>query len=328
MKDIIEKIKEENLLGRSGSMFPVATKWEMVKNAKGEKKYFICNASEGEKETYKDYFILKNYPEVVAEGIKIAMETISAEKGFIYINKNYHKEISEIMKDFLGSSVSFVEKEGGYIGGEETTAIEVIEGKNAEPRNKPPYPSASGLWGFPTLINNVETIYSVAKIERGEYKKTRFYSIYRDAPNKGVFELKEDETIKSILEKTNNVPNFDYFLQVGGGAGGKILLPEETDEKLNCLGSILIYNKEKTDNYALMKEWAEFLMNGSCGKCTSCREGLYRINEMIEKKDFSEINDIFFVMEKTSFCPLGKVAINPFYGMLEKIISKRNENNN
>jgi NADH:ubiquinone oxidoreductase subunit F (NADH-binding) len=326
--DIIEKIKSENLLGRSGSMFSVAKKWEMVKNAKGEKKYVVCNASEGEIETFKDYFILKNYPKTVIDGVKIAMETFSAEKGYVYINKKYYEEISNIMKEFSGNNIEFIKKEGGYVGGEETALIEVIEGNAPEPRKKPPFPSTVGLWGFPTLINNVETFYCVAKIAEGNYKKTRFFSIGRDALNKGVFEFPEKSTIKEILEKTNNVPDFDYFLQVGGGAGGKIILPNEIDEEVCGLGSILIYNKEKTDNYLLMKTWAEFLMDGSCGKCTACREGLYRIMKMIEKKDFSEIEDIFFAMEKTSFCPLGRVAVNPFRGLLNKVILKKNESNN
>ncbi len=328
MKNIIQKIKESQLLGRSGSSYPVFMKWEAVKSADTNEKYVICNGAEGEMETFKDYFLLKNYPDTILDGIKIAMRELKATKAFIYLKKSYFDEFYSDLQNLINDDIEVFEKKGGYIGGEETTVIEAIEGNKPEPRIKPPFPTESGLWGKPTLINNVETFYFISKINSDDYKKTRFFSIAGDAPNKGVFELNEDITVKELLEKTNNVPTFDYFLQVGGGSSGEILLPQETEKKLNCLGSVIIYNKKTTDLFLLMEKWTNFFLEGNCDKCTPCREGLFRIKEMIDKRNFSEINDLFFVMEKTSLCPLGKVAVSPFFTLLEKIILKDNESNN
>ena len=328
MENITQKIKEKNLLGRSGSMFPVALKWETVKNCRADKKYVICNASEGEMETFKDYFLLKNHAEAVIDGIKTAVDYLEAEKGYIYLNKDYYHELYLSLIDKVGEKIEIIEKRGGYVGGEETSVIEAIEGCAPEPRVKPPFPAEKGLWGYPTLVNNVETFYCVSKIKEGSYENNRFYSIGGDAPNKGVFQFKEDITVKELLNETGNNPSFNYFLQVGGGACGEIFLPEETERKVEGLGAIVIYDKEKTDSYSLMKKWIVFLLEGNCDKCTPCREGLYRIMEMIEKRKFNEIEDMFFVMEKTSLCPLGKVAVKPFKSLLDKIIFSEDGSHN
>ncbi len=328
MKDIIEKIKEVNLLGRSGSMFPVAVKWECVRDIKAERKYVICNASEGEEDTFKDYFILKNYPDEVINGIEIAALSLSTDGLYIYLNSNYYDELADGLEKRGKGKIKIIKKKGGYIGGEETSIIEAIEGKSPEPRIKPPFPSEKGLWGYPTLVNNVETFYFVSKIAKDEYRNSRFYSIGGDAPRRGVFEFSSDATIKKILEGSGNLPDFNYFLQVGGGIGGAVFLEEEIDSCVDGLGSIIIYNREKTDLYLLMEKWVELLLYGNCDKCTPCREGLYRIREMVKKKKFDEINDLFFVMEKSGLCPLSCVAVQPFKSMINKLILQKNENNN
>lgn len=323
VSDIISKIKEADLYGGSGSMFPVAKKWEIVKEADSPKKYLICNASEGELETFKDYHILKNFPQKVIEGITLAVDTLSIEKAYIYLKYDYFDELAKVFDEFSQGSIEVIKKRGGYVGGEETSVISSIEGGRPEPRPKPPYPAKTGLWGYPTLVNNVESFYRVAEIGRGEYLNMRFYSVSGDAPNKGVFEFPKDITVKKLLEKTANNPSFDYFLQVGGGAGGSILLPKETDVKFDCLGSVVIYEKEKTDTKELMRKWVNFFLEGNCDQCTPCREGLFRIMKMIESEDFNEIEDIFLVMKETSLCALGERAVNPFKTLLEKVIEKR-----
>lgn len=328
MSEIISQIEKANLLGRSGSMFPVAKKWKIVKERVAPKKYVVCNASEGEVNTHKDYFILKNFFSEVVGGIKIALDFLEAEEGYLYLNKNYFDEFAGKIVDLGEGRITVFKKEGGYIGGEETSILEAIEGRRPEPRIKPPYPGESGLWGYPTLINNVESFYCVSKISKGEYAHTRFYSINGDAPNKGVFELSEDITIRELLEKTGNIPDFDYFLQIGGGAGGTIVLKEEIQGLITNLASIIIYSREKTDPFLLMEKWAEFFLYGNCDKCTPCREGLYRIMEMIKRKDFKEIDDIFFVLENTSLCPLGRVAASPFRSLIEKVIYNKNGDSN
>ncbi len=308
-------------------MFPVAAKWSAVKSMEAKKKYVICNASEGELETFKDYFILKNHLKDVIAGIKIAVDEIDADKAYIYLNKNYYEEIAPLIKDIVGEEIVVVQKKGGYVGGEETSVIEAIEGNEPWPRIKPPFPAEKGLFDYPTLINNVETFYCIAKISRDDYKNERFFSVSGDAPSKGVFVDDKNISVLDLLEKTKNIPDFDFFVQIGGGAGGLIFLKEELAKKtFDCLGSVVIYNRE-TDPYQLMGKWVDFLMDGNCDKCTPCREGLYRIKEMVDSKDFSYIDDIFFVMQKTSLCPLGRVAVNPFYSLLNKIVLKDGSNN-
>ncbi len=325
MSDLIYKLKESKILGRSGSLYPVGLKWEAIKSEKEEEKYVVCNGSEGEMETFKDYFLLKNYPEVVLRGIDLAKETLNAKKAFIYLKKDYFSELSPALK--TRTDVEIIEKKGGYVGGEETALIEVIEGNPAEPRVKPPFPTKKGLWDKPTLVNNVETFYFVAKINDDEYHHTRFFSIAGDAPCKGVFEFDEGITVKELLQESGNIPTFDYFLQVGGGTSGEIILPSEIERKVEFLGSVVIYNREKTDPYLLMEKWVNYLLAGNCDKCTPCREGLFRIKEMIEEKNFKGIDDLFFVMEKTSLCPLGMVVVSPFQSLLKKIIVKSNDDN-
>lgn len=322
MDNIIDKLKSENLLGRGGAGFPAGLKWEAVKNAKGSKKYVICNASEGEPYGNKDKFILDNYPEEVIEGIKIAIEEIKAQKAYIYLNKDYYKELkSRLEKLSKGLPIVLFKKTGGYISGEETTLLNAIEGKLEQPRLKPPYPTESGLFGCPTLINNVETFYCVSKISKDKYKHTRFYSISGDVQNRGVYELPQTCSVKQVLEKTKNFPDFDFFIQAGGGACGEILLPEELERPVCGAGIIVVYNKKKTDLMNLLKTWAYFFFEGNCDKCVPCREGGYRIKEMIDNGDIDreKLKEIFFAMENTSFCPLGKMSVTPFKTLIDKL---------
>ena len=320
--DIIEKLKESGLKGRGGGSFPVFLKWDLVKKAKGEEKYVICNASEGEPNVFKDGFILENYPEEVINGISLAMDFISAKSAYLYLNKEYYLKFKEKLENIIGDkNIILFEKKGKYIGGEETAICESIEGNLVEPRKKPPFLTDCGLFNCPTLMNNVETFYSVSKIIKGEYKKTRFYSVNGDVLNKGVYELGENLTIEEVLKETNNYPDFDFFVQDGGGASGEILLINE----LNCLshgaGSITVFNKKETDLYSLMENWAKFFHTGNCDKCVPCREGAYRIYEMIKNRkiDKEKLEDIFLSLKKTSFCSLGRGIPLPFESLINKL---------
>lgn len=322
MPDIIEKLKSENLLGRGGAGFPAGLKWEAVKSAKGEKKYVICNASEGELYGSKDKFILENYPEEVINGIKIAINELKAEKAYIYLNKKYYHNLKrKLEKLSKGLPIIIFKKTGNYIAGEETTLLNAIEEKLKQPRSKPPYPTEKGLFGFPTLINNVETFYHVSKISQDKYKHTRFYSIAGDVRNKGVYELPEDCTIKQILEKTNNYPKKEFFAQIGGGACGEIFLEKELNGPVCGIGIIVVFDMKKTNLLNLMKNWADFFFKGNCDKCVPCREGGYRIREMLESGniDKKRLEEIFFAMEEASFCPLGKMSVTPFKTLIKKL---------
>jgi len=326
-KDIIEKLKESNLKGRGGAGFPTGLKWEIVKKEKASKKYIICNASEGDPTVSKDKYILGKYPEEVVEGIKIALQTIDNSSAFIYLRKDYLKKFrKKLEQSTKGLPIILFKKPGGYLAGEETALLEGIEGKRPEPRLKPPFPSQKGLWGYPTLINNVETFYSVAQIAKGKYRKTRFYYLSGEARSPGVFELDENLSIKNILEKTENWPDFNFFV-LAGGILGNILLPEELNQPLQGIGSIVVYNFQKTDAISLMRQLINFALKENCDRCTPCREGLYRISEILEKKKINEeiFNDIFFVLKETSLCPLGKIVPYPLIGLISKIYAKENK---
>jgi NADH:ubiquinone oxidoreductase subunit F (NADH-binding) len=323
--DIIAKLKEADLKGRGGAGFSTWMKWDLAQKAEGETKYVICNASEGEPNVFKDGHILNNYIDDVIEGIDVAMRTIGAKKAYIYINKVYYNKLKQKIEKAIGNkSIVLFKKTVGYIGGEETAACELIEGNRAEPRKRPPFLTEHGLFGCPTLMNNVETFYYVTKIIKGQYKKTRFYSINGDVKKKGVYEFPEDWTVEKVLKETGNYPIFDFFVQVGGGASGEIFLPSELDKPATGAGSITVFNKKKTDPWALMKKWAEFFHTGNCDKCTPCREGAFRIYEMMRHKKIDDqlLDDIFFSLRETSFCALGRGMPVPFKSLIEKVLKK------
>ncbi len=324
-QDIIAKLKKHNLLGRSGSGFPTGLKWEMVRKAKAKKKYIICNVSEGEPDVFKDGFILENYLEEMMEGIKIALKTIDNSSAYIYLRKDYYEKFKKKLDALTRNlPITLFKKTGGYLAGEETVLLNAIEGKRLEPRMKPPYPVQFGLFGCPTLINNAETFYCVAKIAKNEFLGTRFYSISGEVKNKGVYDLPENWPIERVLEKTENLPAFDFFVQVGGGASGEILLPKELKQKAKGQGAIIVFNRAKTKPEFLLKKWAKFFLESGCGKCTPCREGVYRIAEMAQKENIDKktIQDLFFVLEETSFCSFGKILVPPFRSLIEKIMKK------
>lgn len=342
-QDIILKLKEKNLLGRGGAAYPVWKKWQIFKDTKADKKYIVCNASEGEPDILKDGFILENYPQEVINGIKIALEMAGNASAFIYLNKNYYKKLGKKLKNIIGDlPITLFEKTGGYIAGEETTVLSSIEGEIQEPRLRPPFPCEVGLWGYPTLVNNVETFYYVSQIAKDNYKNTRFYSLSGDIKNKGVYELPLNLTIKQVLEKTNNLPKFypvksslrevsasggqfnrvNFFIQAGGGVSGEILLSSELDRNIEGSGGIIVFNRQKTNLFSLMNKWADFLVKGNCDKCVPCREGIYRIKELLKDKKIDKkiLDDLFFVLEKTSFCPLGRGVVLPFNSLISKLL--------
>jgi NADH:ubiquinone oxidoreductase subunit F (NADH-binding) len=327
--DIIDKLKEADLKGRGGGGFPTGLKWEAVKKAKGDKKYVVCNGSEGEPNVFKDGYILENYPEDLIKGIDIAMKEVGAFSAYLYLNKDYYEKYKDGLEKIIGNRpIILFKKMAGYIGGEESAACELIEGRPAQPRRKPPFLSEVGLFGCPTLMNNIETFYYASKINEGKYEKTRLYSINGDVDNPGVYELSESLTAEEVLRKTDNYPSFDFFAQIGGGASGEIVLPEELNKPVSGAGSITVYNKEKTDVYDLMEKWADFFHNGNCDKCLPCREGSFRVYEIIKSRniDYDVLRPLFDSLRDTSFCPLGRSIPTPFVGLIEKVIKRNGEN--
>lgn len=322
MTAFIEKLEKSGLKGRGGSGFPTFDKWKTVLETKAEQKYLICNGAEGEPGVKKDHYILENFPEIVIEGIKIGLETFENSKAIIYLKSSYFREFGGKLKELIGDlPIGLHEKKGGYLAGEETTIVSVLEGKIIEPKIKPPYPCKVGINGCPTLVNNVETWYHIAKIDKREYKNTRFFTIGGKAKNPGVFERDENYKIEKLLKETDNYPNFNFFVQSGGEMSGEILLPEELNQTAKGQGAIIIYDRDETDSWELMQKWINFFYKENCDKCTPCREGVYRIKEMFDKKIFDQeiLKDVFYVLEKTSFCSLGKVVSTPIKSFYQKI---------
>lgn len=324
--DLIKKIEKAGLTGRGGAGYPTANKWLAVIKAKKTGKIdsacVICNASEGELNVDKDKYLIQFHPAEVANGIYLACDAVGADRAIVLCQKKDLKKIRQsLAPHFKKIKVEFFGESGGYLCGEETTLLETIEGKRPEPRLKPPFPTESGLFGMPTIVNNVETFYFVSKISKGEYANTRFVSIQGEARNPGVFEVPVDATIEHILKLTKNVPHFNYFLQVGGGAAGSIILQDETNAPFRGAGSIVIYDRSKIKPRALMKRWVEFFHASNCGKCAPCREGLYRLSEELKTKtpNWLMMRAILETMRDSSFCPLGKSVHEPMMGYLEKL---------
>src|SRR6056297_937518 len=291
--DILAKIKKANLVGRGGACFPTALKWEMVKKAPSKQKYIICNASEGEPGVKKDGYILKYKTQEVIKGMELAKKFLRKEgkgvkvKSYIYINEDYYHNLGPKLLRFIGKKdiEIFVKKHtSGYIGGEETSILNSMEGKRVEPRLRPPFPTTQGLWGYPTIINNVETFLNVSLVEKGEYKKERYYTIGGKVKNKGVFCLPENLNIEKILKETGNYPKFDFFVQVGGGGSGVVLNNRQLKRSAEGAGTITIYKLKGHNSSKMIKKWIEFFLNQSCGQCTPCREGVYRLKKTIENQ--------------------------------------------
>jgi len=319
--DIVEKLKKSELIGRSGSGFSTGAKWEIIRNQKVDKIYIICNASEGELEVFKDEYLLKKYPKQIIDGIRVALETFPKSEAYIYLRKDLYKNLGKKLKQIIGrDKIKLFREPGGYLCGEETTLIETIERQRAEPKVKPPYPTVEGLWGKPTLVNNVETFYYINEINKNKYKKTRLICISGDIKKDNVYEVPVNWSVSKILKNTKNYPKNKFFVQVGGGACGDVRFSRELDKPMCGVGSIVIFDDEKTDPIELMRRWIKFYINENCGKCVPCREGVYRINEMLkepEKIDWVLMRDILEVMQETSFCGLGISMPTGFLDLIE-----------
>ncbi|MCX6799650.1 MAG: hypothetical protein NT091_00685 [Candidatus Falkowbacteria bacterium] len=318
--NIIEQLKQSNLTGRGGANFPVWLKWETVNKAKGAKKYIVCNGAESEPNNFKDEYILKNHSRGVIDGINIALNYLKATEAIIYLKPDYFKKFKKNLETLIKDSpIKLYKKTGGYLCGEESTLLNNIEGKALEPRLRPPFPTTHGLYGCPTLINNVETFYYVASIDKNKYRHTKFISIAGDTKNTGTFELPLDLTINGILKNTNNHPSFDFFVQIGGGASGVFLEQTELNQPIKGTGSIIIYNLKKTNIQKLIMSIIEYFNKENCDKCVPCREGVYRLTNLLKEKiiDENKIKKIFDSLENSSFCALGKSVPAPIKSLMK-----------
>ena len=357
--EVIDVIKDSGLRGRGGAGFPTGKKWELTKASEGDQKYVVCNADEGDPGAFMDRSILEGDPHSVLEAMAIAGYAIGANKGYIYVRAEYPiavqrlkiaieqaREYGILGENIFDTDFSFdIEIRlgaGAFVCGEETALLESIEGKRGQPRVKPPYPAQSGLWGKPTLINNVETYANIAQIilNGAEWyssigtetsKGTKVFALGGNVNNIGLVEVPMGTTLREIIyDIGGGIPNGREFkaAQTGGPSGGCI--PKEhldtpiDYESLKQIGSMmgsggLIVMDDTKCMVALAKFYLDFTVSESCGKCTPCRIGTKRMLEILERLcngegeelDLYKLEKLAANIQKSSVCGLGQTAPNP-----------------
>ncbi|MFC1659330.1 NADH-ubiquinone oxidoreductase-F iron-sulfur binding region domain-containing protein [Pseudomonadota bacterium] len=334
--DILQKIKDANIVGRGGADFPAWRKWETAKDSEGDVKYVICNASEGELGVFKDLYILRNHLDKVIKGMRILMDFLETKESYININKNYYEELSsEISKatsSYKGEEYNFhiYVEHPSYIGGETGTILNSIEGKKPQPRSKRVRTAVSGLFGKPTIVHNVETLFDVCSVYDGTFEGKRHSGVFGDGfKEKKIIYHPINWTLKQVMEEAKMIPDFDFYVHVGGSASGSVFDGDQiNDEIMTGVGSIEIFDKNKRGTLKFLKRLFAFYTKESCGKCAPCREGAYQLNQMIQKVtkesdiDWDEILRIVEVMERISFCGLGKGIGKPVHTYRKNVLKK------
>ena len=354
-EDVVVEIKASGLVGRGGAAFPTGIKWEGAAKAEADQKYVICNADESEPGTFKDRILLIDDPHRTIEGMLIAGYAIGANKGYIYIRAEYPyilpvlenalneaREASLLGENILGSGFSFdIEIRvgaGAYICGEETALFESIEGKRGFPRIKPPFPTTHGLFGKPTVINNVETLCNVPLIiAKGaeEYRKIgtekspgpKVFCVSGDVQKPGLYEVPFGVTLRELLDMAGGVANAKQLQTIlFGGAAGAFATSAHLDVKMTFedlravglpLGSgVVMVFDETRDMRQVLKSLGHFFAHESCGKCYPCQMGTQRQKEILDRVasgktvdgDFVRLQDVGWTMTDASLCGLGQTA--------------------
>ncbi|HOC45255.1 MAG: NADH-quinone oxidoreductase subunit NuoF [Syntrophorhabdaceae bacterium] len=362
---VIKEVKESGLVGRGGAGFATAIKWEFAAHAPGQPKYIICNADEGEPGTFKDRLILEGDPHKLIEGMMLAAYAFGGSKGFIYIRGEYALSIERLEKaiqqareygllgdNILDTGFSFdlavMKGAGAYVCGEETALIESLEGKRGHPRNKPPYPVTEGLWGKPTVVNNVETLANVPDIVRNgvawyrgygteKCPGTKVYTIIGNVATPGLIEAEMGTTLRDIIyEYAGGIQAGKKFKgALVGGAAGAFLGPEMLDAQMDFVnlkeyaavlgsGAILVMD-EHADIVDMLQSVLHFFKHESCGHCVPCRLGTKQLVEIIDRiaegkgktEDIEKMVKISETMRDTSFCPLGQSLVLPISSSLK-----------
>ena len=363
-KEVVEEVKKSGLRGRGGAGYPTGLKWELVAKQIQPTKYIVCNADEGDPGAFMDRSVLEGDPHRVLEGMAIAGYAVGAQQGYIYVRGEYGLAIQR-----LQAAIKQAEREhllgtrileqgfqfridlrigaGAFVCGEETALIASIEGKRGQPRQRPPYPPASGLWGAPTLINNVETFANIPPIiERGGdwfsgigtagSKGTKVFALAGKIANTGLIEVPMGATLREILfEIGGGIPGHTFkAAQTGGPSGGCI--PEQfldlpvDYESLAKIGSImgsggLIVMDETSCMVDVARFFMEFCMDESCGKCIPCRAGTVQMHDILHRittgaatdDDLEMLKSLSDLLRDTSLCGLGQTAPNPVVSTLK-----------
>jgi len=364
-QEVIEEVKKSGLRGRGGGGFPTGLKWELTAKSQADQKYVICNADEGDPGAFMDRSILEGDPHSVLEAMAIAGYAIGANQGYIYVRAEYPiavqrlevaikqaREYGLLGKNIFGTGFDFdIELRlgaGAFVCGEETALMNSIEGKRGMPNPKPPFPAQSGLWGKPTLINNVETFANIpviilkgaewfASIGTEKSKGTKVFALGGKITNTGLVEVPMGITLREVIyEIGGGIPNGKKFkaVQTGGPSGGCIPA-EHLDtpidfDTLTALGSMMgsggmIVMDEDTCMVDVARFYLEFTVDESCGKCTPCREGTKRLLEILEKicegkgteEDLQRLESLAYTIKSASLCGLGQTAPNPVLSTLK-----------
>ncbi len=362
--EVIKEVLDSGLRGRGGGGFPTGRKWMFAKASPGDIKYVACNADEGDPGAFMDRSILEGDPQCIIEAMAIAGYAIGAHHGFVYVRAEYPiavqrlsiaieqaKKYGFLGKDILGTGFDFDLEirlgAGAFVCGEETALMTSIEGNRGEPRPRPPFPAVKGLFGKPTVLNNVETYANIAQII---YKGSKWYSsigtetsrgtkvfaLGGKITNVGLVEIPMGTTLREIIEEIGGgIPNGKKFkaAQTGGPSGGcipaeHIDTPIDYDSLL-AIGSMMgsggmIILDEDTCMVDIAKFYLEFTVDESCGKCTPCRVGTRKLLSYLEKitkgngtmKDLEDIEELAQHMQKSSLCALGQTAPNPILSTL------------
>ncbi len=370
---LIDEIKSSAIRGRGGAGYPTWMKWNFAREVKSDQKFVICNADEGDPGAYMDRSILEGDPHSVIEGLAIAAFAIGASKGYFYIRAEYPLAVERINKaikeaydygllgqNILGSPFSLDLEirlgAGAFVCGEETALISSIEGKRGTPHPRPPYPSVKGLWGKPTVINNVETLANIPQIilRGGKWfsgigtqtsKGTKVFAVTGKVKNSGLVEIAMGATLREIVMDIcggtlSGKPI--KAVQTGGPSGGVIpqeLLDTPVDyENLQKLGSIMgsggmIVMDEDDCMVDIPKFYLGFCVEESCGKCAPCRIGGFQMLNYLKKitegkgqiNDLAQLRRLSQAMQKASLCGLGQTASNPVLSTLKYFEAEYNE---
>ena len=362
--DVIEEIKKSGLRGRGGGGFPTGLKWSFAAANDADQKYVACNADEGDPGAFMDRSVLEGDPHALIEAMAIAGYAIGATKGVVYVRAEYPiavkrlqiaieqaREFGLLGEDIFGTGFNFDMEirlgAGAFVCGEETALLNSVEGKRGEPRNRPPFPAVKGLYGKPTVLNNVETYANIPRIillgaewfssmgtERS--KGTKVFALGGKINNTGLVEVPMGTTLREVVEEIGGgIPDGKKFkaAQTGGPSGGCIP-PEHLDipidyDNLIEIGSMmgsggLIVMDETTCMVDIAKFFLEFTVDESCGKCTPCRIGTKRLYEMLEKitsgngtlEDIDKMEELCYYIKNNSLCGLGQTAPNPVLSTL------------
>ncbi len=364
-EQVIDELKISGLRGRGGAGFPTGLKWEFAASYKDDEKYVCCNADEGDPGAFMDRSILEGTPHSVLEAMTIAGYATGANKGYIYVRAEYPIAVSRLeiaikqAKEYglLGDNILDTGFDfdieirlgaGAFVCGEETALIESIEGKRGMPRTKPPFPAEKGIWGKPTLINNVETFANIPAIilKGGKWfssigipdsKGTKVFALGGKITNTGLVEIPMGTTLRQVIyDIGGGCPDNKKFkaVQTGGPSGG-CLTSEHLDtpigyDNLVKLGSMMgsggmIVMDEDNCMVDIARYFLDFTCDESCGKCTPCREGTKRLKELLDRictgkgtlEDLSRLEELAYYIQDNSLCNLGQSAPNPVISTLK-----------